>query len=128
MNTYLCQGINHQTIKKGRYLWTIFNIKKGLLGEMKMIFLTIGTWSPRRFPTYLLLYLFFIFYLSRCTLTNFPSVSSLASLPFLSCYHRTTYVELCNFFQILWSTFVLGIIWRVETFLVILWRSAFFIV
>ena len=32
----------------------------------------------------------FIFYLTRCILLNFPSVSSLASLPFLPCCHRTT--------------------------------------
>ena len=32
----------------------------------------------------------FIFYLPRCTLQDFPSVSSLASLPFLPCCHRTT--------------------------------------
>jgi len=48
----------------------------------------------RRFPSYLLctflLYFFFIFYLHRCTLPDFPSVSSLVSLPFLPCYHRTT--------------------------------------
>ena len=45
--------------------------------------------SPGRFPSYrlliLLLYFLFIFYLPRCTLPDFPSVSSLASLPFLSC-------------------------------------------
>ena len=35
-------------------------------------------------------YFIFIFYLPRCTLPDFPSVSSLASLPFLSCCHRTT--------------------------------------
>ena len=35
-------------------------------------------------------YLLFIFYLPRRTLLDFPSVSSLASLSFLSCCHRTT--------------------------------------
>ena len=49
---------------------------------------------PRRFLSYLLLtlflYLFFIFYLPSCILPVFPSVSSLTSLPFLSCWHRTT--------------------------------------
>ena len=48
----------------------------------------------RRFPSYLLctllLYFLFIFCLFRCTLPNFPSVTSLASLPFLPCCHRTT--------------------------------------
>ena len=34
-------------------------------------------------------YFLFIFYFPRCTLPDFPSVSSLASLPFLPC-HRTT--------------------------------------
>ena len=34
-------------------------------------------------------YFLFIFYLSRCTLSGSPSVSSLASLPFLSRCHRT---------------------------------------
>ena len=47
----------------------------------------------RRFPSYLLLtfllYFLLIFHLPRCTLLNFPSVSSLTSLPFLSCCHRT---------------------------------------
>merc|ERR1719154_945076 len=50
--------------------------------------------SPRWFPSYLLLtlllYFIFIIYLPRCTLPNFPSVSSLASLLFLPCCHRTT--------------------------------------
>ena len=48
----------------------------------------------RRLPSYLLctlfLYFLFIFYLPRCTLPHFPSISSIASLPFLSCCHRTT--------------------------------------
>ena len=35
-------------------------------------------------------YFLFIFYLPRCTLPDFPSVSSLASLPFLPCCHLTT--------------------------------------
>ena len=38
----------------------------------------------------ILLYFLFIFYLSRCTLPEFLSVSSHASLPFLSCCYRTT--------------------------------------
>ena len=38
--------------------------------------------TPRRFSSYLLLYFLFIFYLPRCILPDFPSVSSLASLPF----------------------------------------------
>ena len=50
--------------------------------------------TPRRFPSYLLLTLFlyflFIFYFPRCTLPDFLSTSSHASLPFLSCCHRTT--------------------------------------
>ena len=49
--------------------------------------------TPRRFPSYLLLTLllyFLIFYLPRCTLPDFSSVSSLTSLLFLSCCHRTT--------------------------------------
>ena len=45
-----------------------------------------------RFPSYLLftflLYFLFIFYLPRCTQPDFPSVFSLASLPFLPCCHR----------------------------------------
>ena len=32
----------------------------------------------------------FIWYLPRCTIPNFPAVSSPASLPFSSCCHRTT--------------------------------------
>ena len=57
--------------------------------------------TTRRFPSYLLLtlllYLLFIFYLPRCTLPDFPSVSSLTSLPFLSCCHQTTIVEKTSF-------------------------------
>ena len=37
-------------------------------------------------PSYLIIF----FYLPRCTLPNFLSVSSLSSLPFLSCCHQTT--------------------------------------
>ena len=52
--------------------------------------------TPRRLSSYLLLallpYFFFIFYLPRCSLPNFPSVSSLVSLPLLSCCPRTTSV------------------------------------
>ena len=48
--------------------------------------------TPKRFPSYLLstllLYFLFIFYVTRYTLPDFPHVSSLASLPFLSCYHN----------------------------------------
>ena len=50
--------------------------------------------TPRRFPSYLLLTLLlnflFIFYFPLCTLPDFPSISPQASLPFLSCCHRTT--------------------------------------
>ena len=44
----------------------------------------------RRFPSYLFCtLLLFPFHLPRCTLPDFPSASSLASLPFLSsCYHQ----------------------------------------
>ena len=49
--------------------------------------------TRRRFLFYLLLTLLlcilFIFYLPRCTLLDFYSISSQASLPFLSCCHRT---------------------------------------
>ena len=38
-------------------------------------------------------YFLFIFYLSRCTLPDFSSVSSAASLPFSPCCHRTTTTE-----------------------------------
>ena len=47
---------------------------------------------PRRFPSYLLLPLLlrflFIFYFLRCTLQDFSSISSRASLPFLLCCHN----------------------------------------
>ena len=50
--------------------------------------------TARRFPFYLLLtlllYFICIFYLPRYTLPEFSFVSSLASLPFSSCCHRTT--------------------------------------
>ena len=45
---------------------------------------------PRLFPSYLLLYFLFIFYLPRCILPDFPHVSS---LPFLSLNHRTTIIN-----------------------------------
>ena len=45
--------------------------------------------TPRRFPSHLFLTLI-TFYLPRCTLSDFPSVSYMASLPFLSCCHRTS--------------------------------------
>ena len=44
----------------------------------------------RWFPSYLLCTLLLIFYLSWCTLPDFPSDFSLAYLPFLSYCHRTT--------------------------------------
>ena len=54
--------------------------------------------TPRRLPSYrlliLLMYFLFILYLIRCTLLDLPSVSSLASMPFLSCYHRRTTARL----------------------------------
>ena len=50
------------------------------------------TSTPRRFPPYLLLtlllYFLFVFYLPRCTLPDFPSISPQAFLPFLSCYYN----------------------------------------
>ena len=46
--------------------------------------------TPRQFPCYPLLYFLFIFSLLRCTLPDFPSVYSPASLSFLSCCHLTT--------------------------------------
>ena len=56
--------------------------------------------DPRRFSSYLLLtdllYFLFIFYLPWCTIPDFPSISSLISLPFLFCCHRTTTAILRN--------------------------------
>ena len=50
--------------------------------------------TPKWLPSYLfltlLLCILFIVYLPRCTLPDFLSVSSQASLPLLSCCHRTT--------------------------------------
>ena len=50
--------------------------------------------TPGRFPSYflltVLLYFRFIFKLTRYILPDFPSVSSLASLPYLSCHQTTT--------------------------------------
>ena len=46
--------------------------------------------SRTGFPSYLLIYFPFICLPSRCTPPDFPSIPSLASLPFLSCCHRTT--------------------------------------
>ena len=56
---------------------------------------SLPNWTPRWLASYLLftlpLYFLFIFYHSpQCTLQDFSSVSSLASLPFPSCRHQTT--------------------------------------
>ena len=48
------------------------------------------SWPP-------LIFSFFNFYLPRCTLLDFPSDSSPASLPFLSCCHQTTTTICLNF-------------------------------
>ena len=56
--------------------------------------LTWVTSPPRWFPSSplltLLLYLIFIFYITRIPMPDFPSLFSQVSLPFLSCCHRTT--------------------------------------
>ena len=44
-------------------------------------------------------YFIFIFYLPRCTLPDFPSVSSLVFLPFLPC-HRTTNSSYFSFWDL----------------------------
>ena len=67
--------------------------------------------TPRRFPSYLLLYFLLIFYLPRFTVLDFQSVSSLGSLPFLPCCHRTTTtaLKISNFYKwhlITGSTFI----------------------
>ena len=58
--------------------------------------------TPRRFLSCLLLtlllYCLFISYLPRCILPGFSSVSSLTSLPFLYCCHRTTTIRYEWFF------------------------------
>ena len=50
--------------------------------------------TQKRFMSHLLLtlllYFLLIFYLPQCTLPDFPSVSALAFMPFLSCCHVTT--------------------------------------
>ena len=46
-----------------------------------------------RIPSYLLSYFLFIFHIPWCTLPYFPSISSQASMPFLSCCYRTTIFE-----------------------------------
>ena len=65
----------------------------------------MATSTPRRFPSYLLLtlllYFLFIFYLPRCTLPDFPSVSSLTFLSFWSCCNRTTTTWLVTLFAML---------------------------
>ena len=43
----------------------------------------------RRYQSYLLLYIIFIFYLPRCTLLEFPSFPPLSALPFLSYCNET---------------------------------------
>ena len=62
----------------------------------------------RRFPSYLLCtHLLFSFQLfpSQCTLLDFPSISSLASLSFLPCCHRTTTTSFFLRFSLFLSTF-----------------------
>ena len=61
--------------------------------------------TPRKFPFYLLmtflLYFLIIFCLPRCILPDFASISSLASLPFLSWCHRplTNNIHICRNFD-----------------------------
>ena len=68
-------------------------------------------WTPRRFPSYLLLtlllYFLSIFYFRRCTLPDFPSIFSLASLPFLPCCHWsiTTTFENSDIFRLFFINF-----------------------
>ena len=61
---------------------------------------TLQYYTLRRFTSYLLfirlLCFLIILYLPRCTIPEFPSVSSQASLPFLSCCHRTTICFVMN--------------------------------
>ena len=76
-------------------------LKKACAKSAPPIFIGI---TPRRYPSYLLLILLicflFIFYLARCTLLNFLSISSQASLPFVSWCHRTTMGTAAIFVQI----------------------------
>ena len=60
--------------------------------------------TPKRFPSYLLLYILFIIYLPWCTLSDFPSMTSQASLLFLSC-HRTATLILTQIFIDFWIQF-----------------------
>ena len=73
----------------------IYLVRANLKRVTSLLFLI-----TRRFPSYLLLYSLFIFYLPRCTLPDFPSVSSLVSFLaifiFLSLNNLYTYTE--NFF------------------------------
>ena len=59
-----------------------------------------------------LLYFLSIFYLPRCILPDFPSVSSLDSLPFLSCCHRAT--TCMHIFFFIEGHIVLFILFRVS--------------
>ena len=70
------------TCSTQRYLaHTVSLARKGHLTS-KLNSKTVPVLSSLIFP--------FNYYHLRCTLPDFPSVSSLASLPFLSCRHRTT--------------------------------------
>ena len=85
-------------------------------------------------------YFLFIFFFSRCTLPDFPSVSFLASLPFSPRCHRTTtgrcndnfcnmefhnnFRYFCNMAGMLITTIYLRRIWRmVIDFAISLWQN-----
>ena len=80
MYVYILQAFNACTAING------YPLPRKIILAIVRANLTRVTSPPRRFPSYLLIYFLFIFYLSRCTLPDFPSVSSLASQPFLSCF------------------------------------------
>ena len=83
--------------------------------------------TPRRLPSYLLLYFRFVFYIPRCTVPDFPSTSSQASLTFLSCCHRTTTTTsrqekdmciVCTSIMYLFNFFTAGLLHLSSTFAV----------
>ena len=78
--------LNHRTVDtydtKMIHIKATRGVKRGTstFWDYKSYIFSLSNSTPRRFPYYLLLnlllYLFFIFYLTRCTLPDFLSVSS----------------------------------------------------
>ena len=68
-------------------------------------FISLPNSTPGPFPSYFHLYFIFFFYFTWCTLQDFPSVSSLVSLPFISCCHRTKTTTTLAWYKLEWNLY-----------------------